>query len=96
MLMIALPVLATTALIALMLLTASLATVLQLVSNGHTVVDTLLQHCVSDGVVLSGTLCEIEADDCGASDCENGGMCQDGLGSFECLCPVGSGYSGER
>lgn len=42
---------------------------------------------------LSGAKCEVDIDDCDSAPCQNGGLCKDGMGDFECECK--SGYFGE-
>lgn len=42
------------------------------------------------GMTLSGFTgpsCEVNPDDCAGHQCQNGGTCQDGLGTYTCLCP---------
>ena len=36
-----------------------------------------------------GVYCETNVDECAADPCVNGGVCEDGLGEFFCLCPAG-------
>merc|ERR1712232_1271564 len=36
-----------------------------------------------------GGLCEIDVDDCSANPCQNGGVCVDGLNSYQCECAAG-------
>lgn len=35
---------------------------------------------------FAGALCEINIDDCGQHQCQNGAMCVDGINSYKCLC----------
>ncbi|CAD5214217.1 unnamed protein product [Bursaphelenchus okinawaensis] len=42
---------------------------------------------------FSGTNCTTNTDDCQSHQCQNGGLCVDGLGKYECNCPIG--YSGK-
>lgn len=35
---------------------------------------------------FAGSLCEINIDDCIEHQCQNGGMCVDGINSYKCLC----------
>lgn len=44
----------------------------------------------ADPMTLSGFTgpgCEVNTDDCAKHQCQNGGTCQDGLGTYTCLCP---------
>ena len=36
---------------------------------------------------FTGPSCEVNPDDCVGHQCQNGGTCQDGLGTYTCLCP---------
>ncbi|XP_013380053.1 sushi, von Willebrand factor type A, EGF and pentraxin domain-containing protein 1-like [Lingula anatina] len=45
---------------------------------------------------FSGQFCESETNHCLSNDCQNGGMCQDLVGGFKCLCPSNSIYSGPK
>lgn len=36
---------------------------------------------------FTGPDCEENSDDCAGHQCQNGGTCQDGLGTYSCLCP---------
>uniref|UniRef100_A0A671QBF0 Neurogenic locus notch homolog protein 1 n=1 Tax=Sinocyclocheilus anshuiensis TaxID=1608454 RepID=A0A671QBF0_9TELE len=38
---------------------------------------------------LTGSMCNINIDDCALNPCHNGGTCIDGVNSFTCLCPEG-------
>ena len=31
----------------------------------------------------------VDVNDCEESPCNNGGICQDGIASYTCVCPVG-------
>ena len=31
----------------------------------------------------------LDVNDCEESPCNNGGICQDGIASYTCVCPVG-------
>lgn len=45
---------------------------------------------LADPMTLSGFTgldCEVNPDDCVEHHCQNGGTCQDGLGTYTCLCP---------
>lgn len=37
----------------------------------------------------SGAKCEIDIDECDSTPCQNGGLCKDGMGDFQCQCKPG-------
>lgn len=37
----------------------------------------------------TGSMCNINIDECAGNPCHNGGTCQDGINSFACRCPEG-------
>lgn len=37
----------------------------------------------------SGAKCEIDIDECNSAPCQNGGLCKDGMGDFQCQCKPG-------
>lgn len=41
-----------------------------------------------------GAKCEIDIDECDSAPCQNGGLCKDGMGDFQCQCKPG--FLGER
>lgn len=41
-----------------------------------------------------GAKCEIDIDECDSAPCQNGGLCNDGMGDFQCQCKPG--FLGER
>lgn len=43
----------------------------------------------SDFLFLLGAKCEIDIDECDSAPCQNGGLCNDGMGDFECQCKPG-------
>lgn len=45
-------------------------------------------------ICLSGAKCEIDIDECDSAPCQNGGLCKDGMGDFQCQCKPG--FLGER
>ncbi|EGD75074.1 notch-1 [Salpingoeca rosetta] len=54
---------------------------------------TFTEVCQDNGMVSSTASC-IDADDCLAEPCLNGGLCEDRVAGFYCQCPPG--FSGER
>ena len=40
----------------------------------------------------SGTLCDVNVDECSPDPCQNGGSCTDGINSYTCSCVAG--YTG--
>ncbi|EGD80879.1 NOTCH2 protein [Salpingoeca rosetta] len=54
---------------------------------------TFTEVCQDNGMVSSTASC-IDADDCLAEPCLNGGLCEDRVAGFYCQCP--SGFSGDR
>ncbi|XP_078597011.1 uncharacterized protein LOC144873487 [Branchiostoma floridae x Branchiostoma japonicum] len=38
---------------------------------------------------FTGTLCDVNINDCHNSSCRNGGTCVDGVGNYTCVCPDG-------
>ena len=38
---------------------------------------------------ISGAKCEVDIDECDSTPCQNGGLCRDGLGEFDCQCKPG-------
>jgi hypothetical protein len=46
-------------------------------------------------VGFSGNNCETEVNECGTNPCKNGGMCQDLVNDFKCMCLPESGYTGK-
>lgn len=46
----------------------------------------LSAHCTTLSG-FTGPSCEVNSDDCVRHQCQNGGTCQDGLGTYTCLCP---------
>jgi len=36
---------------------------------------------------FEGQFCEIDIDDCDPDPCQNGGICEDYPGYYECTCP---------
>ncbi|TKS92960.1 Sushi, von [Collichthys lucidus] len=40
-------------------------------------------------ISLSGAKCEIDIDECDSAPCQNGGLCRDGMGDFQCQCKPG-------
>lgn len=46
--------------------------------------------CVS----LLGAKCEMDVDECDSAPCQNGGLCKDGMGDFQCQCKPG--FLGEQ
>ena len=49
---------------------------------------------------FSGSLCEVNDDDCASSPCPSSSVCVDGVNSYTCICAddkIGDGcYKGER
>lgn len=43
----------------------------------------------SDFLFQLGAKCEIDIDECDSAPCQNGGLCKDGMGDFECQCKPG-------
>lgn len=41
---------------------------------------------------ISGSLCEVEIDDCVNHACQNGASCIDGKSQYTCQCPIGFSY----
>lgn len=41
-----------------------------------------------------GAKCEIDIDECDSAPCQNGGLCKDGMGDFQCQCKPG--FLGEQ
>lgn len=37
----------------------------------------------------SGAKCEIDINECDSAPCQNGGLCKDGMGDFQCQCKPG-------
>lgn len=42
----------------------------------------------------TGSLCEVNNNECGSSPCQNGGICADGVNAYLCVCK--SGFSGKN
>lgn len=38
---------------------------------------------------LIGAKCESDIDECDSTPCQNGGLCIDGMGDFQCQCQPG-------
>nr|XP_054929258.1 sushi, von Willebrand factor type A, EGF and pentraxin domain-containing protein 1-like [Dermacentor andersoni] len=62
---------------------------LQPCANGSTCVDEPSGYRCVCPPGLSGSRCELDADDCAPGLCQNGARCIDGRDSFTCLCPPG-------
>lgn len=45
-------------------------------------------------VSLLGAKCEMDVDECDSAPCQNGGLCKDGMGDFQCQCKPG--FLGEQ
>lgn len=41
----------------------------------------------------TGSLCEVNYNECGSNPCQNGGICADGVNAYLCVCK--SGFSGK-
>eukprot|EP00057_Strongylocentrotus_purpuratus_P031399 XP_784490.3 PREDICTED: fibropellin-1 [Strongylocentrotus purpuratus] len=54
--------------------------------NSGTCVSSGLCDCVTG---FTGTMCEININDCSPNPCTNGGSCTDGVDSFTCTCVAG-------
>lgn len=37
----------------------------------------------------TGAKCEVDVDECDSAPCQNGGLCKDGMGEFQCQCKAG-------
>lgn len=53
-------------------------------------------HCAVRYVTLTafdasllGAKCEMDVDECDSAPCQNGGLCKDGMGDFQCQCKPG-------
>lgn len=44
---------------------------------------------VANDVCFSGAKCEVDIDECDSAPCQNGGLCKDGMGGFQCQCKPG-------
>lgn len=42
----------------------------------------------------TGSLCEVNNNECESSPCQNGGICADGVNAYLCVCK--SGFSGKN
>jgi hypothetical protein len=40
-------------------------------------------------LIIAGSLCQYNVDECKEDPCQNGGMCVDEIGSYHCKCPLG-------
>ena len=38
----------------------------------------------------AGKQCQIDVDECSSNPCQNGGVCIDAIGSYQCACPYGT------
>ncbi len=43
---------------------------------------------------FTGAKCESDIDECDSIPCQNGGLCRDGMGDFQCQCQPG--FVGKR
>lgn len=46
-------------------------------------------ECCLTVVCYSGAKCEVDIDECDSAPCQNGGLCKDGMGEFQCQCKPG-------
>lgn len=44
---------------------------------------------VANDVCYLGAKCEVDIDECDSAPCQNGGLCKDGMGGFQCQCKPG-------
>lgn len=44
---------------------------------------------VSEFLSPTGSMCNVNIDECAGSPCHNGGTCEDGIAGFTCRCPEG-------
>lgn len=61
--------------------------------GGSHAVETSLCCAVCDASLL-GAKCEMDVDECDSAPCQNGGLCKDGMGDFQCQCKPG--FIGEQ
>jgi hypothetical protein len=40
-------------------------------------------------LIIAGSLCQYNVDECKEDPCQNGGICVDAIGSYKCECPPG-------
>lgn len=45
--------------------------------------------CVSEPCPPTGSMCNVNIDDCASGPCHHGGTCEDGVNSFTCRCAEG-------
>lgn len=50
---------------------------------------TLLWRVFNRASDISGAKCEVDIDECDSTPCQNGGLCRDGMGEFDCQCKPG-------